>query len=676
MKRLDLLRTLATERSIEERTAKGTPFGEVLEARLSRRDALKGSLGLAAVTFFAGTGLTACGGDDDDDSSGDGTATSRLTFDPVALNSDNAITVPEGYEYQVVIPWGTGITGGFPAFDPSGATTNSAAEQAQQTGSNHDGMHFFPLGEGNSERGILCVNHEYTNGGTLYGNAGRTEDESGAPTVADEVRKDINAHGVSVVELRKGGDGAWQVVNSGKNRRITAATPMQFSGPVAGTEFLVTAYDNSGMTTRGTVNNCGNGYTPWNTYITCEENIQGYVYDTSGDISAVKQRYGISESGFGYLWAAVAGDASEVNGEFARFDTAPTGASANEDYRNEANCFGWIVEIDPMNPSSTPKKRTAMGRFRHEGAAASNATPGKPLAFYMGDDSRFEYIYKFVTAEDWNPDSPNPDMLDNGTLYVAVFNSDGTGEWRALDLVNNPTLQTANVPELGNRAFKSQAEVLVYTRLAADVVKATPMDRPEWATVDPNTGEVYFTLTNNTDREADQTSASNPRGPNTHGHVIRISEDGDDPAATTFAWDIFVFGSNASADATFNLSGLTEKNEFGGPDGMWMDPRGVLWIETDNGAPLDSGSNDMLLAVVPANLGDDRTVRPDNQADLRRFLVGPSGCEVTGLHMTPDHKTLFVNVQHPGGTWPGGEGTIPRSATVAVSRKDGGEIAL
>ncbi|WP_349255255.1 PhoX family phosphatase [Spectribacter hydrogenoxidans] len=638
-------------------------FSQILEARVSRRDTLRGGLGLAATTIFAGAGLSACGGDSN---GGGNTATPGLSFNSIAGSSADAVSIPDGYRMQALIPWGTPITGSFPAY--AGDGTNTAAEQAQQIGANHDGMTFFPLpeGSGSSTRGLLVINHEYTNP-TLFAGDGRATDMNGAPTDADEVRKDINAHGVSVVEIAQGTDRNWGVIQGGFNRRITAATPMMLSGPAAGSEFMVTAYDNSGMTTRGTVNNCGRGFTPWGTYLTCEENIQGYFITTEANPPREKARYGLTDTGFGYLWSNVAGDPTEVNGEFARFDTTPSGPEAASDYRNEANTFGWLVEIDPFNPAAAPVKRTAMGRFRHEGAEPGRIVDGRPIAFYMGDDARGEYIYKFVTAEAWDPTQPNPNMLDNGTLYVARLSADGSGEWLTLDYDNNPALAND---------FTSQADVLVNTRTAADVLGATPMDRPEWSTTDPNTGEIYFTLTNNTNRGPDDTDAANPRGPNTHGHVIRLAENDDNPAATGFVWDIFVFGSNANADPSFNISGLTLDNEFGGPDGLWFDRRGVLWVQTDNGAPLDSDTNDQMLAVVPAQLAGDRTVNPDTQASLKRFFVGPVGCEVTGVEMTPDYRTMFVNIQHPGGNWPDGGSARPRSATVVISREDDGEIAL
>ncbi len=640
----------------------------LMQARISRRSALRGGLGLATTTIFAGAGVAALTGcsDSDDDSDDSSTSTMQLGFSSVDGSDVDALTVPEGYIAEILAPWGTPILGSLPAFATDGSgSTNSAAEQAMQMGQNHDGMHYFPLSQSDpSSRGLLVMNHEYSNS-TLFPGGARSEDVDGKPTDPEQVRKDINAHGVAIIEIERNGEGQVSLVSgSGFNRRITAATPMLLSGPAAGSSFMVTAYDNSGMTTRGTVNNCAHGYTPWGTYLACEENIQGYFITNEATPPREKDRMGINDAGFGYFWNNVAGDASEVNGEFARFDTTPGGGDATGDYRNEANTFGWIVEIDPRNPSAMPIKRTAMGRFRHEGCTPGRVVEGQKIAFYMGDDSRFEYFYKFVTDDNYDPDRPSPNMLDNGTLFVAKFNEDGTGAWLPVDY-SNAALATD---------FVSQADVMVNTRSAADVLGATPMDRPEWTATDPNTGEIYLTLTNNTQRVSGDENAPNPRADNSHGHVVRLAEDGDDPAATGFTWDIFVFGSNANADSAFNISGLDASNEFGSPDGIWFDSRGILWIQTDNGAPLDFGQNDQMLAVIPANLDGDRVITPDNNASLRRFFVGPVGCEVTGVDMTPDNRTMFVNIQHPGGHWPQGGSAVPRSSTVVIRREDGGEI--
>ncbi len=693
-----------------EQPVRNRPLNDVLEVYISRRNVLLGGLGTAAAAFFPSALLLAR----DDSNSGGGVdpeaplGTSILGFESVPTTLADQVTVPEGYSVQVLIPWGTPITGSFPAFDDTNAANNTSAKQAQQSGQQHDGMYFFPfpVGSNSSDNGLLCVNHEnITN--YLHTNP-QAFDASGNRTSAEEVRKELAAHGISVVQLTRDGSGQWQVVDTGFNRRITLDTPMTLSGPAAGSGFMVTAFSNDGRATRGTVNNCAHGFTPWNTYLTCEENFAGYFLDSteSDRLPRNKSRYGIGPAFFGYEWHTLAGEPSETNNQFRRFDTTPAvGATAFDDFRNEANGYGWVVEIDPFDPSSTPIKRTALGRFAHEGCWPSRFIAGQQLAFYMGDDSSGEYVYKFVTADAFDPANLDRDMLDNGTLYVARYNDDGTGEWLPLVFGRGPLVAPA---------FRSQAGVLVNTRSAADLLGATPMDRPEWTAVNPANGEFYLTLTNNSgrgiagDRQANQPlDAANPRmydsgrdddpdsDGNVNGHIIRGREDGDNPAATTFTWDIFLFGARADAPGVVNLSGLTEDNQFSSPDGLWFDPRedrGIIWIQTDDSAISDI-TNNQLLAAVPGRVGDGgpATATSGQQTfigaplgtDLRRFLVGPAECEITGIDQTPDGRTLFVNVQHPGedgdaanptSTFPGGVGTLPRSATLAITKDDGGVI--
>lgn len=688
--------------SVHDRDNESPSFGEIMRARISRRNTLRGSLGFAAVSVFAGAGIAGCSDDDNDGASGGNTNASgnQLGFKSVENNTADRVVLPEGYQYDTIVSWGTPLLAGAPAFN----VNNTGAEQALQLGDGHDGMYLFPTQLDSTgvlpfpspvtDSALMCLNHEYTNNDLLHPD-GVTRNGSGVRTNADEVRKEINAHGMSVVELMRS-SGSWDLVNAGRNRRVTAATPTTFAGPAAGTSFLQTKYSADGTRGRGTVNNCGFGWTPWGTYLACEENIQGYLVDTSGSISDVKRRYGITANGFGYHWNQVAGDASEVDDEFARWDTAATGASATDDYRNEANQFGYIVEIDPYDPSAAPVKRTAMGRFRHEGSMPGLIRTGQKIAFYMGDDARGEYCYKYVTAEDWDPARVSElrgTMLDNGTLYVAKFNDDGTGAWLALD-INDP----ATGPMLQNAGFDSQAEVCVFSRLAADAVGATTMDRPEWSAVDPNSGEIYYTLTNNYDRgdtDEEAVNSANPRPDNEYGHIIKLREGSDNPAATSFNWDIFVFGGPSGGDPRFqdsNLSGLTLENQFASPDGLYFDHRGVLWIQTDNGGNKVAGdTNDQMLAVIPANLtkasGAASVVTPDNQAQIKRFFVGVPDCEVTGVFLTADSKTLFLNLQHPGdggspanpkssSSFPYDESDRPRASTVVITRTDGGDIAL
>lgn len=570
----------------------------------------------------------------------------------------DAVVVPAGYTANVLIAWGDPVSTG-PAFKQDGS--NTTAEQAQQWGMHSDGMHFFPFERRafggirlpSSTHGLLVSNHEYVDQGLLF--------PDGTVTwTAEKVRKSLASHGVGIVEIRLSGD-RWDVVRpSTFARRITGTTPMRLSGPAAGAELVKTSADRSGTTILGTLNNCSHGYTPWGTFLTGEENFNGY-FANRGAISADQRRYGISAGGFGYRWH-----------EFdQRFDVAAE--------PNEVNRFGYVVEIDPYDPTSTPIKRSALGRFKHEGATVTLATDGR-VVVYQGDDERFEYIYKFVSSGRFDPANraANLSLLDQGTLYVAKFNADGSGDWVELSAGKNGLTAAAGFPD--------QAAVCIRTRQAADFVGATKMDRPEWIAVNPLNKDVYVTLTNNSNRGVGTnaaTDAANPRAANTFGHIVRWAESGGDPAALRFAWNIFVQAgdpANANPAKRGNING----DLFGSPDGLWFDQRGVLWIQTDvststlgRGDYVNFGNNQMLAADV-------------STGEIRRFLTGPNGCEVTGVVTTPDGRTMFVNIQHPGespsensdpanptaiSSWPDGPGAgRPRSATVVIRKTDGGII--
>ncbi|WCR43871.1 PhoX family phosphatase [Stutzerimonas stutzeri] len=583
----------------------------------------------------------------------------RLPFAPVAVTRADTITVPAGYTATTFIPWGTPITGRYPAWLED--ASNNAEDQAQQVGMHHDGMHFFPmnarLGGRQSDHGLLVLNHEYIDAPLLHPNGPTVVD--GKRANVDEVRKEINAHGVSVVEIRRGPRGEWSVLPSSRNRRITGATPMRIEGPARGHALMRTRYSPSGTSTRGTLNNCSNGHTPWGTYLTCEENWAGYFASADSELPRELSRYGVRGSGR-YGWETVAGD------EFERFNATRTAADASGDYRNEPNTFGWIVEIDPFDPTATPVKHTALGRFAHEGLVFAPVKPGRPVVCYSGDDSQNEYIYKYVSRDRYRPQRSDGRLLDEGTLYVARFNPDGSGDWLALDY-DNPDFQRAC--EAAGIRFADQGEVLVNTRLAADIVGATKMDRPEWGAVHPDTGDVYFTLTNNSSRE--QAIPSNPRTPNAYGHIIRWREASRDFAGTRFNWDLYLLAGPESDSRSPAGRALDGSNIMASPDGLWFDDEGRLWIQTDmSGSQLRTGpfGNNQMLVSDPRN------------GETRRFLVGPLGAEVTGITATPDFRTLFVNIQHPGegststnftSSWPDGTGRRPRSATVIISREDG-----
>jgi secreted PhoX family phosphatase len=604
----------------------------------ARRTLLRGGLGWAAGGLLAP--LAGCA------SVGAG-ATPLLGFKAIPVSTADTVVVPEGYVTQVIAAWGepVGLSGDNPAFKPD--ASNTAAEQQAQLGMHHDGIHYFA--QDGSRSGLLVMNHEYADDGLLHS-------DGMANWSAAKVQKAQAAHGVSVVEVAHK-DGQWSIVRpSPWARRITASTPLAFSGPAAGHALLRTAADPTGMRPLGTLNNCASGITPWGTYLTCEENFIFYFKGPDAP-NAHEQRWGLRKGDpVGYRW----------HEHDARFDAGK--------HPNEPNRFGWVVEVDPFNPSSTPVKRTALGRAAHEGATVAMTRDGRAVV-YSGEDARFEYITKFVSRDRIAPGgaSANRTLLDHGTLYVARFDAGGRGQWIALSHGQGPL--TA-----GN-GFADQGEVLVKTRQASDLLGATKMDRPEWIAVGRD-GHVYCTLTNNSNRGADKSpgmDAANPRANNTMGNVIRWKDDGDFDG-TGFAWNHFVLAgdpANERADAKGNVRG----DAFACPDGLYADARGVLWIQTDmSTSAMGKGDlarlgNNMMLAADPAS------------GEIRRFLTGPSGCEITGATMTPDGRTMFINIQHPGESpsersdpaepmkisrWP--DGGRPRSATVVIRKADGGQI--
>lgn len=613
-------------------------FQDVLQVRMSRRNVLARGAALSATGFLAalagdrllGQGAVAATAQGSRAAAkGASTAiaqapsSSLISFAPVpAANGAGPVpTISTDYQFDVLIPWGTAIQPGGPEYDGDPNTRPTADQQIEQIGIGHDGMWFFPIGDSN-DRGMLAINHEFGTNPHVLGKE--------MPESLDDVRLSQHAHGVAVVELQKI-DGKWQTVSSPNARRIHVNTPVTFSGPAADHPLLQTSAGNS---PQGTVNNCANGHTPWGTYLTCEENFNGYFGATgSWTPTEAQDRYGLSAEGAGYGWHTFD----------PRFDLS------NPDYTNEENRFGWVVEIDPMDAAQTPVKRTALGRIKHENAELV-VGEGDRAVVYMGDDERFDYIYKFVSADSWRSmQSRGISPLDEGTLYVAKFNDDGTGEWLELSM-NNPALAAQ---------FADQAEVLTFARIAADTVGATPMDRPEWIAAAPN-GEVYCTLTNNTQRE--DPTAPNPLAPNPYGHIIKW-QDSDNHIGTTFNWDIFVLAAD-----THNV----EESAFGSPDGLWADPDGRLFIETDGDQPEVNG----------VTLNDQMLVADTTTGEIRRIFTGVTGCEVTGVTVTPDRRTMFINLQHPGDgdptltnfPAPQGSGKIPRDATVVVTRQDGGIV--
>jgi secreted PhoX family phosphatase len=699
---------------IASNTSSSRHFNEVVERAVSRRGFLKRGLGAGAVSFF-GASLVACGSDDDDPidaGGGDGNGQPvgnpgtnpdvevppprGLAFQAVPISVADTVTVPPGYRWAVINRWGDKLFPNSPELRAD--ASDDAAAQAMQIGYNHDGLHFFPIDakdslNGSSVEGLMVTNHEYITPHYFFPLGVQPGNENWN---LDWVRKSQHAQGASVVHVRLSAAGNWEpVLDSPFNRSVNATTAMQLVGPAAGSRFTRTQADPSGTRVFGTFGNCGNGYTLWNTYLTCEENFTDYFGLGTKDAASVDypdpeyrahmERYkGSSKtSSSSYKW--------DTHDERFDWSVEP----------NEYNRFGWIVEIDPFDPNSTPKKLTALGRFKHENSAMTVADDGR-VVVYMGDDQVSEYIYKFVSDGVYNPDTPalNRLLLDRGTLYVARFHDGaasgdamGVGEWVPLKL-DTPTLAGGRLGALFN---EDMGELLVKTRQAADAVGATPMDRPEWVAVHPETREVYVTLTNNSSRGSGRprypggpahpgADDVNPREGNRYGQIVRWREAGGNPSADRFEWDLFVLVGNPNIyppeDLRSGSANITVENTFNSPDGLAFDRNGLLWIQSDgnssNAGEYEGQGNNQMLVADPVT------------KEIRRFMTGPLGCEVTGLTWTPDQKYLFINIQHPGegpsvteaqaaptsvSTWPDGPAANrPRPATVVIWKEDGGIV--
>jgi uncharacterized protein len=572
--------------------------------------------------------------------------------------------VAEGYDADVLMRWGDPVLPGAPAFDPR---AQSAAAQKLQFGYNSDYLGYIPMpGAANpSHHGLLVVNHEYSNEELMFPGLGRQDlrNVAFAKMTQDLVAIEMAAHGGAVIEVRRE-NGKWQVVPGSKfARRIDADTPMQITGPAAGHDRVKTTADPSGRRVLGMINNCAGGVTPWGTWLTCEENFHGYFWGRMADDHPEARnykRYGVP--GNWYAWGKW----------HDRFDVTKE--------PNEANRFGWIVEIDPFDPASTPKKRTALGRMKHEGAAGLINKDGR-YVIYTGDDERFDYVYKFVTAGrvDTQNRGANMNLLDEGTLFVARYNADGTGDWLPLIHGRGPLTEL--------NGFRSQADVLIETRRSADLLGATKMDRPEDVEANPSTNKVYVILTNNNRRKADQVDAANPRADNRFGHIIEMTVPDGDHAATRFSWEILVKCGDpaiAAVGATFS-SATTRHGWFGMPDNLAIDGQGRLWIATDGNSGSKTGRSDGVWALETAGEG---------RATGKLFFRCPAGAELCGPYFTPDDETLFVAVQHPGEAddddpnaapatfenpatrWPDFKPDMPpRPSVVAITKKGGGKIA-
>jgi uncharacterized protein len=642
----------------------GETMQEVLARRWSRRGLMKGGIAASLVLTATGKGIPSAGAQTATPVAGEPLQLGSLTFTPIALDTGDQIIVAPDHTAVPFLRWGQPIMAGAPDWD---LDNQSAAAQEQQFGYNCDWIEFFPLppGSDSADHGLLVVNHEFTNPELMFPGYLTRNPEFGAVATPDNappeipefltnptqeiVDVEIAAHGLSIVEVQRNDAGEWALVQDSKyNRRITGTTLMEVIGPAAGIDLLQTSEDPTGTQVHGTLNNCAGGKSPWGTALTGEENFQQYFANLAAlaeddPIRIVHDRYGVGEAASERRWE-----------EFhSRFDLAQ---EPNEPFR-----FGWVVEFDPYDPASTPKKRTALGRIKHEGATSAVA-PGGQVAFYTGDDERFDYAYKFVTSGTYNPDNraANADLLDEGTLYVAKFNDDGTGEW--MPLVYGEGLLTEAY------GFTSQGEVLAKTRLAGDALGATKMDRPEDFETNPVTGKVYLVCTNNNLRTLEQAEAANPRPQNFAGHIIEISEDNGDHAATTFTWEIFILAGNPTDSGTWYGGYAGDVSPFAAPDNLTFDNDGNIWISTD-GMANNLPGNDGLFAAPTE--GEER-------GRSMQFFSTVPGAECSGPVFNPDNTALWVSVQHPGedGTleeplslWPDGEGA-PRPSVVLITAND------
>ena len=606
-------------------------FDRVLDIALTRRGLLKSLLSVGSVASVGSLSVLS--------PSEVRGAENTFSFDAIDANTLDDITLPRGYSSQVVALWGDPLWEDGEEFDHS--TRGTAKSQSVAFGDNIDGMEVFVHGD----KTLLVVNNEFTNRSIIWGNRA-----FGLGISDDDIIKGKMAHGLTVVEISQNDSGAWAIVKgSSYNRRVTPDTPMKMTGPAAGHDLLKTKADPAGLTPIGTYNNCGNGSTPWGTYLACEENFNGYfsASDRGHKVSAELKRYGVSAKDWGYRWAKVDD----------RFDVALN--------PNEPNRCGYVVEVDPRNPDATPRKLSALGRFKHENAELVVNSDGR-IVVYMGDDERGEFLYRYVSNGVFVPGAETDSLLEDGKLYAAKFHTTGAGEWLEL------------TPE--STGMKSMAEVCIHTRIAASAVGATTMDRPEWVSANPNAPEVYCSLTNNKNRGVktnaggDLTPAGgpNPRDKNLYGQIVRWHPNGGDHSVNGFTWDLFVMAGNPKlhSDAYGGSSNISTANMFNSPDGLKFDSNGTLWIQTDgnysNKGEFEGHGNNQMLA------GDPTT------GEIRRFLVGPKECEVTGLTWSSDKRTMFVGIQHPGqrgnSHWPEGGDSVPRSAVIAITRDDGGLV--
>jgi uncharacterized protein len=654
-----------------KRIPDATPFAQLLSQRVTRRRVLATGATLAPLAVAGGGLLQAC--------TSMPTA-NRLGFKAIEGSKADAVVLPPGYRYDIIARWGESLWSSVPDLDAARLADGvllepgAAERQQRQFGTNCDAIHFFPL-DARGDRGILCVNNEYTQDELMFP---RHTARSHAVAVSKA------AQGVSVVEIARV-RGRWQMVKDSRfNRRITAETPTDLGGPARGAALLRTQVDPDGVRAFGTFANCAGGETPWGTYLTAEENIQDYFgnldqlkarSDVDPHIVESHRRWRMWKARSLYRWEAVD----------ARFDLPRT---PTEPFR-----FGWIVEIDPRDPTRAPVKRTALGRFAHEGASPFIAHDGR-VAVYLGDDDKFEHIYKFVSDARFDAKNPaaNRDLLDRGTLYVARLDASGRGEWL-------PLLFDPQGPLNAAAGFRDQAEVLIKARAAASVLGATPMDRTEDIEANPVTGRIYVACTRNEQRTAAAghlmyagrevecgADRANPRGANPFGHIIEIREDGDDHTAREFSWEVFLLGGDpAGGSLVTDLTQVRQKSTYyagyanadelspiGSPDNIGFDRGGNLWIVTDG--PQPRNTNDGCYACP---------TKGPQRGRLQQFMSGPVGAEICGCQFSPDCEALFLGIQHPGeggsvteprSRWPDGPGTQPRPSVIAITREGGGTV--
>lgn len=666
---------------IRRRAPDAPVFEDLLAQRLTRRQVLQAGAAIAGSALLASNDANAA-------------RATQLGFKPIQGSKADAIVLPSGYTHDVLIRWGESLSAAVPDLDATKLDAGvllepKAAEyQRMQFGQNCDAIHYFPL-NGRADHGVLCVNNEYTDDRLMF------PGHPGFRGLRDAVSREYvkrqqqvvavskAAQGVSIVEVKRE-RGRWRFVKDSKyNRRITADTPINIGGPARGAPLMKTKDDPAGERAFGTFANCAGGETPWGTYLTAEENIQDYF----ANLDQLKARKDVDpfivESHRRFrMWKAQ----SLYNWDIAdsRFDLATT---PTEPFR-----FGWIVEMDPLDPTSTPVKRTALGRFAHEGASPVVARNGR-VAVYMGDDDKFEYVYKFISDERFEPKNraANRNLLDRGTLHVARFDASGKGQW--LPLVFDP-----KGPLNAAAGFRDQADVQIKARMAAYLLGATPMDRPEDVEANPTTGRIYIACTRNENRTVEPgtityggrdidtaPNAANPRASNGFGHIIEITEAGDDHTSLEFSWDVFLLAGDPSggrlitdmaqvkADSAYyaGYAKAADLSPIGSPDNIGFDRAGNLWIVTDGVQP-DASNNGCW--VTPTS--------GPNRGRMQQFMSGPVGCEVCGCQFSPDDETLFISIQHPGeggstaeprSHWPDGGKTQPRASVIAI-RKDGGGV--